>query len=338
MTENLIYAKNITKTFGDTPAVDGLTLQVRAGEIYGLVGPDGAGKTTTMRLLCGAMLPDSGEVTVGGYSMIEKPDQAREQIGYLSQRFSLYEELTVLENIRFFAEVRGIPRDEWHNRSMEILDFVGLADFIDRRAGFLSGGMKQKLGLASALVHRPRVLLLDEPTGGVDPVTRQDFWQLIIRLVTSPPSPPAPLPAGEGSPARSEERGEGGEGVAVLVSTPYMDEAVRCTYVGFMQNGKLVVEDTPNALREQLNGRIVEVSGEPLNQLRGLALADKAVESVQAFGDRLHLRVREGSSRKVISRLRKSVQGGGPERVAVIHNIQVVPPSLEDIFIALLEG
>lgn len=332
MTENLIYAKNITKTFGDTPAVDGLTLQVRAGEIYGLVGPDGAGKTTTMRLLCGAMLPDSGEVTVGGYSMIEKPDQAREQIGYLSQRFSLYEELTVLENIRFFAEVRGIPRDEWRARSMEILDFVGLADFVDRRAGFLSGGMKQKLGLASALVHRPRVLLLDEPTGGVDPVTRQDFWQLIIRLVT--PSPPAPLPVGEESLERSERRGDGGAGVAVLVSTPYMDEAVRCTYVGFMQDGKLVVEDTPNALREQLNGRIVEVRGEPLNQLRGLALADKAVEGVQAFGDRLHLRVREGSSRKVISKLKKSVHGGA----AVIHKIQVVPPSLEDVFIALLEG
>jgi ABC-2 type transport system ATP-binding protein len=309
----LIQAKNITKTFGDTLAVDGLSLQVRAGEIYGLVGPDGAGKTTTMRLLCGALLPDSGEVSVGGYSMRTDPDLAREQIGYLSQRFSLYEELTVLENIRFFSEVRGIPRDEWHSRSMEILEFVGLANFIDRRAGLLSGGMKQKLGLASALVHRPRVLLLDEPTGGVDPVTRQDFWQLIIRLVTE-------------------------EGISVLVSTPYMDEAVRCTYVGFMDAGKLVVQDTPKELEAQLEGRILELRGEPLDQLRVLASADEDVEGVQTFGDRLHLRVREGSSRKVISRLKKSARDSAPEPEVILRNIQLVDPQLEDVFIALLEA
>jgi ABC-2 type transport system ATP-binding protein len=308
MTNILIHAQNITKTFGTTIAVDDLNLQVRAGEIYGLVGPDGAGKTTTMRLLCGAMLPDSGEVSVGGYSMETHADQAREQIGYLSQRFSLYEELTVLENIRFFAEVRGIPRDEWHHRSMEILDFVGLADFIDRRAGLLSGGMKQKLGLASALVHRPHVLLLDEPTGGVDPVTRQDFWQLILRLVTE-------------------------EGISVLVSTPYMDEAVRCTYVGFMQGGKLVIQDTPKVLRGQLDGRILELRGEPLKDLRNLANGDENIEDVQAFGDRLHLRIREGSSRKVISDLKKSIRGSKVE----LHKIQVVDPQLEDVFIALLE-
>jgi ABC-2 type transport system ATP-binding protein len=309
MTDNiLIHAQNITKTFGDTIAVDDLSLQVRAGEIYGLVGPDGAGKTTTMRLLCGAMLPDSGEVAVGGYSMPTHPDQAREQIGYLSQRFSLYEELTVLENIRFFAEVRGISREAWHTRSMEILAFVGLADFINRRAGLLSGGMKQKLGLASALVHRPQVLLLDEPTGGVDPVTRQDFWQLIIRLVTE-------------------------DEISVMVSTPYMDEAVRCTYVGFMQAGKLVVQDTPKELRAQLEDRILELRGEPLVELRALAGADEDIEGVQAFGDRLHLRVRAGSSRKVIARLKKSVQAGG----AVIQQIEAVDPQLEDVFIALLE-
>jgi ABC-2 type transport system ATP-binding protein len=312
MANTRIHAQNITKTFGETTAIDGLSLQVRAGEIYGLVGPDGAGKTTTMRLLCGAMLPDSGEVTVGGYSMRTDPDLAREQIGYLSQRFSLYEELTVLENIRFFAEVRGIPRDEWRSRSMEILEFVGLVDFVDRRARFLSGGMKQKLGLASALVHRPHVLLLDEPTGGVDPVTRQDFWQLIIRLVTK-------------------------EGISVLVSTPYMDEAVRCTYVGFMKDGKLVVQDTPKALRAQLENRILELRGDPLKELRVLVAADADVEGVQAFGDRLHLRVREGSARKVVSRLKKSVSGSSPERESIIHQIQVVDAQLEDVFIALLE-
>jgi ABC-2 type transport system ATP-binding protein len=308
MFEKRIVAQKLTKTFGDTKAVNNLSLQVRAGEIYGLVGPDGAGKTTTMRLLCGALLPDSGNVTVSGYSIRTDPDLAREQIGYLSQRFSLYEELTVLENIRFFAEVRGIAREEWHDRSIEILEFVGLADFVNRRAGLLSGGMKQKLGLASALVHRPQVLLLDEPTGGVDPVTRQDFWQLIIRLVAD-------------------------EGISVLVSTPYMDEAVRCTYVGFMQEGALVVEDTPNALRGQLDGRIIEMRGEPLGRLRRLAGAHPDVESVQAFGDRLHLLVREGSAQRVIPGLEQTARHGE----AIIHKIEVVQPTLEDVFIALLE-
>jgi len=330
----LILAQNLTKTFGNTTAVNNLSLQVRAGEIYGLVGPDGAGKTTTMRLLCGALSPDSGDISVGGHSMVTDPDRAREQIGYLSQRFSLYEELTVLENIRFFAEVRGIPRNEWYARSMEILEFVGLAEFVDRRTGQLSGGMKQKLGLATALVHRPRVLLLDEPTGGVDPVTRQDFWQLIIRLVNTP-SPCPSLPSGLPSPNARGAGGEGeSEGVAVLVSTPYMDEAVRCTYVGFMQNGQLIVEDRPKTLRQRLDGRIIELRGEPLKQLRGLALADEDVEGVQAFGDRIHLRVRAGCSARVISRLRESVHGGP----AVIHKMEIVQPSLEDVFIALLEA
>jgi ABC-2 type transport system ATP-binding protein len=306
--EKLIHAQNLRKTFGDTLAVDDLSLQVRAGEIYGLVGPDGAGKTTTMRLLCGALKPDTGEITVGGHSMIRDPDRAREQIGYLSQRFSLYEELTVLENLRFFAEVRGIPRDQWYERTMEILEFVGLANFTARRAGLLSGGMKQKLGLASALVHRPRVLLLDEPTGGVDPVTRQDFWQLIIRLVS-----------------------EGG--ISVLVSTPYMDEAVRCTYVGFMKDGRLVVEDKPSSLRQRMAGRIIEVRGAPLPTLRQAAEGQESIESVQTFGDRLHLRVQSGDSRLVIDQLTRAAAARG----AQIDRIQVIPTGLEDVFIALLD-
>src|SRR5215207_3582834 len=220
MVEYLVQATNLKKTFGDLRAVDGVSLQIKAGEIYGLVGADGAGKTTTMRLLVGALLPDEGEVRVGGYDVIRNPEGARSQLGYLSQRFSMYEDLTVLENIRFFAEVRGLKSNEWLPRCMEILAFVGLDQFIDRRAGQLSGGMKQKLGLASALVTRPRVLLLDEPTTGVDPVTRQDFWQLIIKLTS-------PSPGGRGM---SEGQGEGN--VSVIISTPYMDEASRCHRVG----------------------------------------------------------------------------------------------------------
>src|SRR6188474_334029 len=205
----LVNATNLKKHFGDLQAVDGVSLEIAAGEIYGLVGADGAGKTTTMRLLVGALKADAGEVNICGYDINRQTEQARSQFGYLSQRFSMYEDLSVLENIRFFAEVRGLRSNEWLPRCNEILDFVGLADFKDRRAGQLSGGMKQKLGLASALVTRPRVLLLDEPTTGVDPVTRQDFWQLIIRLTG-------------GSAANAEA------GVSVLISTPYMDEASRC--------------------------------------------------------------------------------------------------------------
>ena len=188
MDQFLVQATNLKKSFGSLRAVDGISLQIKAGEIYGLVGSDGAGKTTTMRLLVGALKADAGQVDICGYDIHKQTEKARSQFGYLSQRFSMYEDLTVLENIRFFAEVRGLSSREWLPRSMEILDFVGLSDFKDRRAGQLSGGMKQKLGLASALVTRPRVLLLDEPTTGVDPVTRQDFWQLVIKLVSLPKS------------------------------------------------------------------------------------------------------------------------------------------------------
>ena len=184
MNNLLVSASNLKKHFGDTHAVDDVSLRIQSGEIYGLVGADGAGKTTTIRLLVGALKADAGEAVICGYDINKQTEQARAQFGYLSQRFSMYEDLTVLENIRFFAEARGLKSNEWLPRSLEILEFVGLEKFKDRRAGQLSGGMKQKLGLASALVTKPRVLLLDEPTTGVDPVTRQDFWQLVIKLVS----------------------------------------------------------------------------------------------------------------------------------------------------------
>jgi len=278
MNDNLlISAKNISKSFGDTHAVNGVSLQIKAGEIYGLVGSDGAGKTTTMRLLVGALKADSGDVNICGYDINKQVENARSQFGYLSQRFSLYEDLSVLENIRFFAEVRGLKPNEWLPRSLEILEFVGLDKFTDRRAGQLSGGMKQKLGLASALVTRPKVLLLDEPTTGVDPVTRQDFWQLIIRLTSAPLQLP---PNSENLGAEKE-----GGGVAVIISTPYMDEASRCHRVGFMKDGKLIAEDTPSNLRARLNGRVLELRGSPIGLLRHVAHKDEDVEDVQAFGD-----------------------------------------------------
>ena len=293
-----------------------VSLGIAAGEIYGLVGSDGAGKTTTLRLLVGALRADAGEIEVRGYDVRRQVEQVRSQIGYLSQRFSLYEDLTVLENIRFFAEVRGLSAGEWLPRSMEILEFVGLAEFRDRLAGQLSGGMKQKLGLASALVTRPHVLLLDEPTTGVDPVTRQDFWQLVIKLVST-----------------TEATGNGPGGVCVLLTTPYMDEAARCHRVGFMQAGRIISEGRPSALRAELNGRILELRGQPLALLRRIAHQDEDVEDVQAFGDRLHVRVVANKARVVLRRLKARIQEAGGRA----SELRQVPPVLEDVFIALLE-
>lgn len=333
----LIEAKALHKSYGDTHAVDDLSLNVANGEIYGLVGPDGAGKTTALRLLCGALKIDSGQASIAACDISRQTERARSQIGYLAQRFSLYEDLTVLENLRFFAEVRGLSSEEWKPRCLEILEFVSLAEFANRRAGQLSGGMKQKLGLAAALVHRPRVLLLDEPTTGVDPVTRQDFWQLIIRLASA--SPMTLEPSRSGSETRpymtgnSEFPDSSPGGVAVLVTTPYMDEASRCHRVGFMRRGKLLLEGTPSELRARLNGRIVEVRGHPLPNLRQAARAEAGVEDVQMFGDRLHLRVEAGAAESVISRLRVQI----PSQGGSLALIREITPQLEDVFISLLE-
>ncbi|HSB66848.1 MAG TPA: ABC transporter ATP-binding protein [Anaerolineales bacterium] len=309
-----ILVSHLGKSFGSTQAVQDINLQVEAGEIYGLIGPDGAGKTTTMRLLCGALLPDPPKgntetiIQIAGQDMLKKTDLARAQLGYLPQRFSMYEELTVLENLRFFAETRGLSEAYWKPRCLQILEFVGLASFVNRQAGQLSGGMRQKLGLAVALVHSPKVLLLDEPTTGVDPVTRQDFWQLIIRLLAE-------------------------EGIAVLVSTPYMDEAGRCGRVGFMRKGRILLEGQPDELRKRLNGRIMELHGEPLPLLRDLARKDPNVEDAQMFGDRLHLRIVGGSASAVTRYLKSSIPAQGGK----LSLLRTINPQLEDVFIDLLE-
>jgi ABC-2 type transport system ATP-binding protein len=315
----LIDAIDLHKSFGNVRAVNGVTLQIPPGEIYGLVGSDGAGKTTTMRLIVGALKADEGNASVAGFDIGSETESARSQLGYLSQRFSLYEDLTVLENIRFFAEVRGLRSNAWLPSCMEILDFVGLAGFKDRRAGQLSGGMKQKLGLASALVTRPRILLLDEPTTGVDPVTRQDFWQLLISLVAAP--------SGVASSTGD------GEAVAVLISTPYMDEAARCHRVGFMRDGRIITEGTPLQLRARLANRILELRGSPMRLLRQIAQSEYGVEDVRAFGDRLHLRVGANQAEEVLRHLPESIAA----QDAKLEELRAVPPALEDVFIELSE-
>ena len=320
MTEPILIASHLSRSFSNRAgnrinAVEDVSLSIAAGEIYGLVGPDGAGKTTTLRLVCGALRSQAGSVSIGGYSIEHQPEQARAQIGYLSQRFSLYEDLTVLENIRFLAEVRGLSSQDWLPRAQENLAFVGLDTFTSRLAGKLSGGMKQKLSLACALVNRPRLLLLDEPTTGVDPVTRQDFWQLVIRL--------------------AGERDSNGEPrMAVLVCTPYMDEASRCTRVGFLREGRMIVEGPPRHLREKLRGRVLELAGEPEELLVKASRADPDVQNVQRFGGRLHLRISPGQSGAVQQRLREQVRLSGGQ----VERLVEIAPLLEDVFIELAEG
>jgi len=301
----LLEAEGLVKTFGSIRAVDGLDLQIRAGEMVGLVGPDGAGKTTAMRLLCGLLEPTSGRIRIAGYEIPRQVDQAREHIGYLAQRFSLYGDLSVKENLDFFGEVFGVPDMELSGRSQELLQFAGLAQFADRRASALSGGMQKKLGLATALVHHPKILLLDEPTGGVDPVARQEFWYLLIGLLRS--------------------------GSAVLVSTPYMDEAMRFNRVIFMNRGKALIQGEPRQLMSRLSERILELAAEPQMAARQVAEADPEVEDVHAFGDSLHLRVRsaEGPLARIPARLAEA-------GITLLH-LKPVSPTLEDVFIHLLE-
>jgi len=299
-----IDARGMRKAFGGVAAVDGIDLRVRPGEAYGLVGPDGAGKTTALRLLVGALALDAGTATVAGHDIVRDAERARALLGYLPQRFSLYGDLTVAENVAFFGRVRGMSGDRLAQRADELLGFVGLTGFEDRLAGVLSGGMKQKLGLACALVHAPRVLLLDEPTGGLDPLTRQDVWRLIIRLVA--------------------------EGATVVVSTPYMDEAERCNRIGFMAKGRILTEGAPRAITAALAGRLLELVARPRGTVLSVARADPDVEDVLAFGTRFHLRVR--SEDGPLARLPAALAAAG----ATVDALRPIAPSLEDAFIALL--
>jgi ABC-2 type transport system ATP-binding protein len=303
--EILLETKNLVKDFGTFHAVDGLDLQVRAGEMVGLVGPDGAGKTTAIRLMVGALKPTSGMIRVAGYEVPAQVEKAREEIGYLAQRFGLYGDLSVQENIEFFGEIFDIPQDELKRRAAELLNFAGLGDFTDRPASALSGGMQKKLGLASALIHRPKVLLLDEPTGGVDPVARQEFWHLLIALL----------------------RG----GSAVLVSTPYMDEAMRFNRIIFMDHGRVLTQGEPRELMKRLDNRIIELDAKDQMSARKIAEDDPEVEDVHTFGNHLHLRVSsaKGPMERIPARLKSA-------NIPMEHIIPV-PATLEDVFIHLIK-
>jgi ABC-2 type transport system ATP-binding protein len=300
-----IKTTNLTKSFNETIAVNGLNLDIKKGELYGLVGPDGAGKTTTMRLLTAIMDPTSGDAWVAGHSILTEGELIKDKIGYMSQRFGLYEDLTVMENIQFYADLYTVPQRERPQRIERLLGFSNLAPFQKRLAGALSGGMKQKLGLACALIHTPEVLFLDEPTNGVDPVSRRDFWRILYDLLK--------------------------EGVTILVSTAYLDEAERCTRIGLMHRGGILVEDEPKKIRSSLDQPMIEVWPDNPRAAAEYVRTLSGIHSVSLYGDRLHIAVeKKMTASEVIAQLKR----GGFD----VKDYRDVLPSLEDVFISMVEG
>jgi ABC-2 type transport system ATP-binding protein len=301
-----IRTDKLTKRFGDNLAVNELTFSVEAGEIFGLVGPDGAGKTTTMRMLASIMDPSSGRAWVGGRDVAAECEQVKEEIGYMSQLFGLYPDLSVMENIDFYADIYGVPGKGRRERIDRLLEFSNLAAFKKRLAANLSGGMKQKLGLVCALVHTPKVLLLDEPTNGVDPVSRRDFWRILYQLLRRK--------------------------VTIFISTAYLDEAERCNRLALLDKGRIVGLGTPEEIKRMMRAAILEVRSscprEAAGVLRGLLGAD----SVGLFGDRVHVVTHDHAA------TRERIQAALAKAGLDASGIRPVEPSLEDVFVSVIAG
>lgn len=294
----------LTKSFGNVLAVDGLTLNIADGEIFGLVGPDGAGKTTTMRLLTAIMEPTSGEAWVAGHHIVKEAEAVKEDIGYMSQRFGLYPDLTVMENIEFYADIYGVARQGRQERIERLLAFSNLKPFTKRLAGDLSGGMKQKLGLACALIHTPKVLFLDEPTNGVDPASRRDFWRILYQLLR--------------------------ERVTIFISTAYLDEAERANRVGLLHRGKLLAVGTPDEVRKLMRGTILEIRAAEPRKATALLREKLPGVSVGLFGARVHIVAEDPE--KVAARAHDTLVAAGLKA----EDIRAIEPALEDVFISVL--
>lgn len=302
--EPALRLEGLTKRFGGRVAVDHVSLTVARGEAFALVGPDGAGKTTTMRLLVGLMDPDEGRVEVLGFDAVTQGDQVRGHIGYMPQRFGLYDDLTVSENVAFYADLYLVDRATRALRVPELLDFSGLAPFTERLAANLSGGMRQKLGLVCALIHRPQILFLDEPTFGVDPVSRREFWHILYQLQKT--------------------------GITIFLSTAYMDEAERAHRVGLMHQGRLLVTDTPQAIKAAFAGELLEVRSDDLRDVRRVLEAHPSVHQVLAMGDRLMVTVDNRTiDQEALSQALSAANLAGV-------SLAPAEPSLEDLFVQIV--
>ena len=299
-----IQTKDLTKRFGMLTAVKNLNLEVKTGEIFGLVGPDASGKTTTLRMLCGILPPDEGEAKVAGCDIRREAEPLKEKVGYLPQRFGLYGDLTVLENIDFYADLYQVSKKDRKQRVERLLRFANLEPFGDRKAQDLSGGMKQKLGLICALIHTPQILFLDEPTTGVDPLSRRDFWIILYDLLK--------------------------EGVTILFSTSYLDEAERCNRISMIYEGELLIVDTPSAVKAQMKGSILELRTE--NNPRSVKILEgfELLRGLVLSGDKIHVQVENPQEGERV--IREVMKREGIQ----ILGLMAVRPSLEDAFVSFV--
>jgi ABC-2 type transport system ATP-binding protein len=300
----IIETEGLTRDYKSTRAVDALDLAIHPGELFGLVGPDGAGKTTTLRLLAGLLNITDGSATIAGFDLKSQPEDIKALIGYMAQQFSLYAELTVLENLKFFAEIYDVPKDKLAGRTAQLLKFAGLTEFIDRRAAHLSGGMQKKLALACTLIHQPDILLLDEPTTGVDPISRREFWNILTDLHL--------------------------EGTTILVSTPYMDEADRCSRVGLMYTGEIVICDTPKSIRGRIQAELIELYPQDWQSAHELIETLPGVFEVQTYGESLHILVDSGEKRL------PQIEEALIKREIVYQSARIAPTRMEEAFISLI--
>ena len=307
--EVTIFTQDLVKQFktrrGAVTAVDGVTLQVRRGETYGLIGPDGAGKTTTTRTILGLLTRTGGESSILGYDSMRDTYEIRERVGYIAQQFALPPDMTVLENMNFFARVQGVSKEDQRKRIPELLEFAGLSDFTKRLARRLSGGMKKKLALACSLVHEPQVVMLDEPSLGVDPVSRREFWNLLGDLRTE-------------------------KGTTIFVCTPYMDEAERCNWVGLMYQGQLIAHDSPETIRQMAPGRLLEFT--PSNFVPAWRMVEEmeGVLEVQAYGAMLHVFVDD------VERQRQEIEAALAAQGITCAGMREIEPRMEEAFISLI--
>jgi ABC-2 type transport system ATP-binding protein len=299
--EQALEIHALKKSFGETEAVRGINLTIAKGEMFGLVGPDGAGKTTLIRMLCGIVKPDDGGAKILGLDLVTQMKEIKPRIGYLSQRFSLYPDLSVDENIEFFAEIHEV--NDYTARRNELLDFTRLTPFRNRLADQLSGGMKQKLALAATLIHKPEIIFLDEPTTGVDPVSRREFWKILSSLLE--------------------------EGITILMTTPYLDEAERCSRVGLMSAGNILLADTPKNVKKQMKGSVIEIIPSELQRATESLRSNPEVIEVQTFGDRINVVVKQGVEANTVKQWLESTG-------MAIRSARTIQPSLENVFIALL--